>query len=314
MRSVRQAYETLEYDSVVERARRAIAQERLSRAELVLTYELLGYAYGALGETGRAVEAFRELIRLDPDREPDVNRVAPRISSLYFSALGQVTVIRRVQADPASFVAGAGGFPIQFQVSRPARVTARVVGPGLEASIESLAVSGEGVVTWRALGPGGAPAAPGRYQIVLQAVSGRETFETLVTADVAHGRVDTLPHVTRLEGYEQLPEYERPPRSWTPLTTSVLYAAGSVAALTALQPARERTSLRGSMLAVGAATVASGLLVSFRRPEPRPVQRNILFNRLLREQIARQNDEIARANAQRRTQTLISITPAPRRT
>ena len=104
VRRATQAYDQLDYSNAVILARRALA-ERLSREDRVQVYQVLGYSYGAMDSLRQAVEAFRQLIFLAPDREPDVERVSPRITSLYASALGQVLVVRKVQVDSASFVA-----------------------------------------------------------------------------------------------------------------------------------------------------------------------------------------------------------------
>ncbi len=125
----RQAYEALDYRSAIVSVRRALGQQ-LVRGELIEAYEMLGFMYGALDSTSQAVEAFRNLIILDPDREPDALRVSPQITSLYASALGQVLVVRRVGIDSASFVAGSGRVPLRFDVSRPAAVRVRAVGDG----------------------------------------------------------------------------------------------------------------------------------------------------------------------------------------
>ena len=115
-----QAYDELDFPRAITLAQQAL-QQQLSRDDQVAVHELLGLTYGALDSTRQAVEHFSQLIFLDPDREPDVNVVSPRITSLYASALGQVLVVRRLRVDSASFVAGQGGLAVQFQLSRPAR-------------------------------------------------------------------------------------------------------------------------------------------------------------------------------------------------
>ncbi len=312
VRRVKQSYDELSYDSVIAQGQRVIARERLSRADRALCYELLALTYGALDSTAKAVEAFRELVRIDPDREPDVNRVAPRITALYASALGQVTVIRRVRVDSVAFVAGLGALPIRYQVSRPSRVVTRVSGPGLDALVDSGTAAGNGEVRWDALLPGGAPAPDGRYHIVLEATSGRDVYQVDVPVDVGSAAVDTLQHLTTLEGYTERPESERPPRSWRPLGIAALYAAVSSGASLGLANTNVGQGTSTGLLAVSAATLFAGFAMSVSRPEPRPVESNILYNRLLREQIARRNSEIAVQNAERRRQTLLRVTPAPR--
>jgi hypothetical protein len=70
------------------------------------------------------------------------------------------------------------------------------------------------------------------------------------------------------------------------------------------------TGPRAGILSTGGAAVALGLTLSLRRPDPRPSQTNILYNRLLRELLARRNAEIERENAVRRSQVLLTVKPS----
>ena len=128
------AYEALEFSAAITAVQRAL-QQRLSPEDRTLAYEILAYSYGVLDSARQAVDAFKELVFLDPDREPDVERVSPRITSLYASALAQVLVVRRLAVDSTSFVAGDGGVPVRFEVSRASRAVTRIVGPGMDAVI-----------------------------------------------------------------------------------------------------------------------------------------------------------------------------------
>ena len=132
VQAAQRAYDELDFELAVQTLQRAL-QDRLSAVDQADAYELLAFSYGALDSTRQAVEAFRELIFLDPNRDPDVNRVSPRITSLYASALGQVLVVRRVSVDSTSFVAGLGVVPINYSVSRPSRVVPPIIGPGVRA-------------------------------------------------------------------------------------------------------------------------------------------------------------------------------------
>ena len=200
--SARAAYDSLDYAGAIQLARRALAQP-LGPDDLISAYELLGYSYGALDSTRQAVDAFRRLIFLAPDREPDVERVSPRITSLYASALGQVLVVRRLRIDSASFVAGAGSVPIRFELSRTAVARTRVVGPGTDLVIDSQTVAGAVEVAWTARDAGGRPLRAGEYDLVVTAREGeREEYSTRpVRVRVDHGTVDTLPLLNSLPGY-----------------------------------------------------------------------------------------------------------------
>jgi len=310
VRRARQAYDQLDFSSAITLARRALA-ERLTRDDRIQLYEVLGYSYGALDSARQAVEAFRQLVFLAPDREPDVERVSPRITSLYASALGQVLVVRKVAVDSASFIAGEGQVLIRYQVSRPARATTRVVGQGVEIVVDSQLVTGPAIATWNGLTGSGEPVPAGTYQILVTAVEGRNEFTGPAEIRVDRGSVDTLAHLTGLPGYSFQPETEAPPRTWRPLGLAVLYTGLVAGAAVAL----ENTSLdlgdRREVGGVGFLALVTGLVMSVKKPDPRPVPANIQYNRLLREQIIERNAQIAEENGRRRQQVTLTITPTP---
>jgi hypothetical protein len=307
LRQAQQAYDALDFSSAITLARRALGQQ-LDRNDQILAHELLGFAYGALDSTRQAVEQFRELIFIDPDREPDVNLVSPRITSLYASALGQVLVVRRLRVDSTSFVAGEGRLGIQFQLSRPARAIGRVVGSGYDAVIDTQLVAGSGRFEWRALNDDGEPVPAGDYQVIVTAVEAGNEFSVPTDIRVTHAPVDTADMLTSLPGYSYLPESEIPPRDWKPLGISVLYAGLASGAAIALESNTLGESER-EVLGVSVLAVVTGFIMSVKKPDPRPVPANIRYNELLRENLARRNDEIARENAERRRQTRLTIIP-----
>ena len=306
-----QAYQALDYGTVVVEVRRALAQ-RLERRDQVRAYELLGFSYGALDSTRQGVDAFREMIFLDPDHELDPVRVSPRIISLFASALGQVLVVRKVQLDSVSFVAGQGAASLRFEVTRLARVTVRAVSGQSETVVaESQNVAGESRVEWRALNESGGPLPPGRYQLLIEATAGREQFASRATVEVSHSPVDTLPHLTQLPGYTPQPEVETPARNWRPLGIATLYTGFAAGASLALHNTALGQSSREEVGAVSFAVLVTGLIMSLKKPDTRPLPSGILYNRLLKEQLARQNADIALDNAARLRQVRVSVKPVP---
>jgi hypothetical protein len=308
----RAAYDTLDFGGAIALSRRAL-QGPLSQEDRVGAYEVLGFSYGALDSTRAAVDAFRQLIFLAPDREPDLERVSPRITSLYASALGQVLVVRRVAFDSATFIAGLGAARLHYEVTRPALTTTRVVGSGVDLIIDSQTVTGPTQVAWNAQGRDGRPLPAGEYSLVVTAkeTERSEYSSAPVRLRVEHGRVDTLPQLTSLPGYEKQPELVSPPRDWRPVALAVLYAGVGSAAVLALDGGRLGSAPRTALISVSGAAVAAGLALSMRRPDPRPSPTNILYNRLLGELVARRNAEIARENATRRDQVLLTVRPLP---
>ncbi len=192
-------------------------------------------------------------------------------------------------------------------MSRAARAITSVFGAGGELVIDSQLVSGPTRVDWTALAGDGSPVPAGDYRIVVTAVEGRNEFAVPVTVQVHHGVVDTMPHLRSLPGYVEQPEVVSPPRNWRPMGYAVLFAGLAAGATLAL----ENTDVGGgNHTELGAASVLTlgvGLALSLKRPDPRPVEANIQYNRLLREQLAARNAEIADENARRRQQVRLTI-------
>jgi hypothetical protein len=308
LRTASQAYDDLDLETAIARARQALDVERLSREDRIIAHELLGFAYGALDSARQSVENFRELIFLDPDREPDVNVVSPRITALYASALGQVLVVRRLQVNGASFVANQGAVDIQFQLSRPARAIARVVGPEYDVVIDSQLVAGTGRFEWGAVTESGDPPAPGIYQVIVTAVEAGNQFAAPFDVELIQAPVDTLDHLTGLPGYTELPETERPPRNWRPLGVSVLFAGLTGGATVALENTEFGESKR-EVLGVASLALITGFIMSVKNPDPIPVPANIRYNNLLRQNLAQRNAQIAAENAERRRQVMLTVVP-----
>ena len=59
-------------------------------------------------------------------------------------------------------------------------------------------------------------------------------------------------------------------------------------------------------------TLGAGVVMTLRKPAPRPVEGNIQYNRLLREQLAQRNADIAKENVERRRQVTLAVVPLPK--
>lgn len=309
LQRAQRAYTDLDYAGAIVAIREALAAD-LNRDDRVAAYELLGYSYGALDSTRQAVEAFRQLIFLDPDREPDVERVSPRITSLYASALGQVLVVRRLRVDSTSFIAGIGAATVRYEVSRAGQASTRVLGPGVDQVVDSQTVTGSASFSWKVTDPRGRPLPPGDYQIITTArESDRSEFSSAPLAvRIGHRAVDTLPQLATLPGYTEQSEMVTPPRDWRPMLLSVLYTGVGSGAFLAVEKGTLGSGPRTGLIAASGVALVTGLAMSLRRPDPRPSPSNILYNQLLRELLARQNADIARENEIRRSQVLLHVT------
>src|SRR3989454_9122157 len=101
------AYDNLDIGQAILLAKRALT-ERLSGLEQARAYELLGFAYSASDSLLKGVEAFKQAILIDPDRQLDPAKISPKITSSFLLALSQVLVVRQLQVDSAGFVADVG--------------------------------------------------------------------------------------------------------------------------------------------------------------------------------------------------------------
>lgn len=311
LRRAQQAYDNLEYRQVLTLARAAL-RERLTGTERARAYELLGFTYGAMDSILKAVDAFKQVVLIDPERQLDPNRVSPKAYSAFDVALRQVLLVRQLRVDSVSFVGGQGAVPIRFTVTQPARVVARAIGSGATVVIDSGAWNGQVNLRWPARLPGGDPVPAGSYTLVVDARLGQNTFSASQPIRVGHGRVDTVPSITSLPGYQFLPETEIPPQSWRPVGLAFLYTGGALVGTLGLEGSSLGASSKRELGLVGGAALVTGFVMMLRKPAPRPAEANILYNRLLRDQIARRNQDIAKENVARRQQVQVTVSPLPK--
>src|SRR5437667_9632964 len=308
LRQALQAYDDVDFARAITLARRALL-ERMSGPDQARAYELLGFADSATDSQVKAVDAFKQTILLDPDRELDPRRISPKITSLFYSALGQVLVVRQLKVDSARFVGGQGSLPIRFTVTSPARVRTRAVSGAASLLVDSAVLTGTVNLRWPARLPNGDPVPAGDWLIVVDATAGQNSFSASQPVRILHGTVDTLPHLTSLPGYQELPETEIAPQSWRPVGLAFLYTGGALIGTLGLESASLGSSSKRELGAVGGAALVTGFVMMLRKPASRPAQGNILYNKLLREQIARRNQDIAQQNITRRQQVQLTVVP-----
>ncbi len=310
LRQAGEAYSNLAYGEAIALARKAFA-ERLSRNDQARYYELLGFAYASLDSTRQATEAFKQVLMLNPDRGLDATRISPKITSTFALALAQVLVLRELRVDSTAFIAGAGALPIGFSVTRPARLHTKIVGAGGEITIDSSLAEGAVRLSWNGLLPNGAPPEPGTYRLIVQATAGRDSYAASLPLTVSVGTVDTLEHLTGLPGYELLPETVQPARSWKPVGLALMATSVALGGSLALENSKLGSGGRREILTIGIGAALVGALATVKQPARVPAEANILYNSLVREQLARRNAEIAAENTQRRRQVKLGIVPQP---
>jgi len=313
LRKAQQAYDNLEFRPALSGAQAAL-RERLTGFERARAYELLGFTYSGMDSILRAVDAFKQVILLEPERDFDPTRTSPKALSAFQVALTQVLVIRQLHVDSVTFVGGQGVVAVRYTVTQPARVVTRVLGgsPQTSLRIDSTVASGQVNIRWPARLASGDPVPAGDYNIVVEATVGQNNFSTSQPIRVTHGAVDTLPHLTSLPGYTYLPETEVPPKSWKPMGLALVYTGIALAGTSAFSSGDlGKTSLREGSL-IGGGVILAGFVMTLRKPAPQPARGNILYNQLLREQISRRNTEIAQENTRRRQQVALSVVPVAR--
>ena len=311
LRRAQQASENLEYRQALALGKTAL-RERLTGFERARAYELLGFTYSALDSILRAVDAFKQVVLLEPERELDPNRTSPRALSAFQVALTQVLVVRQLRVDSTEFVGGQGAVGIRYTVTQPARVVTRVVGGATALKVDSSVASGQVNLRWPARLANGDPVPAGSYTVVVEARVGQNSFAVSQPIRVTHGGVDTLPHLTGLPGYEYLPETELPPKSWRPMGLALVYSGIAFAGTAALNAGDLGSASFREAGLVGGGVMIAGFVMTLKKPAPQPARGNILYNRLLREQISRRNAEIAQENVRRRQQVALTVVPVPR--
>ncbi|HXE82595.1 MAG TPA: hypothetical protein VN513_04575 [Gemmatimonadales bacterium] len=308
LRKAQAAFDNLDYRQALTLARSAL-RERLTGYERARAYELLGFTYSGMDSILKSVDAFKQVVLLEPERQLDPNRTSPKALSAFQVALTQVLVVRQLVVDSVTFIGGQGAVPIRYTVTQPARVVTRVLGGAATMRIDSTVATGQVNLRWPARTATGDPLPAGNYTIVVDAAVGQNSFSTSQPIRIAHGVVDTVQHLTSLPGYSYLPETEVPPKSWKPMGLALVYTGAALAGTSALSSGDlGKVSLREGAV-IGAGIVIAGFVMTLKKPAPQPARGNILYNQLLREQIARRNAEIAQENTRRRQQVALSVAP-----
>jgi|SRR5881394_4006467 len=302
------AYDNLDYRQALTLAHTA-QRERLNGFDRARAYELLAFTFSAMDSILKAVDAFKEVILLEPERELDPNRTSPKVLSAFSVALTQVLVVRQLKIDSVDFVGGQGDVAIRYVVTQPARVVTRVTGGAAAIKIDSSVANGQVNLRWPARQANGDPVPAGNYTVVVEATIGQNSFSASQPIRVTQGAVDTLPLLLSLPGYDYLPETEIPPKSWKPMGLALVYSGIALAGTSALSQGNLGSASFREAGIIGGGLMAAGFVVMLRKPAPQPARGNILYNRLLREQLARRNTEIAQDNVRRRQQVALRVVP-----
>ncbi|MDP3911735.1 MAG: hypothetical protein Q8Q14_15225 [Gemmatimonadales bacterium] len=311
LRRAQQAFENLEYRQALTTTQAAL-RERLNGYDRARAYQILGFTFAAMDSILRAVDAFKQVVLLEPERDFDPTRTSPKALSAFQVALTQVLVVRQLRVDSVEFVGGQGAIGMRYTVTQPSRVVTRVVGSRGAMRVDSTVANGQVNLRWPARLPSGDPVPAGTYTVVVEATVGQNSFSASQPIRISHGAVDTVAHLTGLPGYEYLPETEVPPKSWRPMGLALVYTGAALAGTSALSTGKLGTASMREASVIGAGVVVAGFVMMLRKPAPQAARGNILYNQLLREQIARRNAEIAQENIRRRQQVAVTVVPVAR--
>ena len=312
LRRAQQAFDNLDYRQALSLGQASL-RERLTGFERARAYELLGFTYSGMDSILKAVDAFKQVVLIEPERDLDPTRTSPKALSAFQVALTQILVVRQLRVDSVEFIGGQGAVAMRYTVTQPSRVVTRITGGGLGSMrIDSTVANGQVNIRWPARTPSGDPVPAGNYNVVVEATVGQNSFSTSQPIRVTHGAVDTLPHLTSLPGYTYLPETEVPPKSWRPMGLALVYTGIALAGTSALSHGDLGSASMREGGMIGGGIVLAGFVMTLKKPAPQPARGNILYNSLLREQITRRNTEIAQENTRRRQQVALSVVALPR--
>ncbi|HYK11920.1 MAG TPA: FlgD immunoglobulin-like domain containing protein [Gemmatimonadales bacterium] len=310
LRRAVQAAENLNLPQAITLANQALGQH-MNATDQERAYSLLGDAYSNQPDGfDKAMNAFRQVLLINPERQLDPNRTATKTLVAFNMALSTMLLVRGVTVDSSSFVVGQGAVPIHFTVTSPARVHIKAVSAKTTVNIDSSIANGTVNVRWNGTLPNGDPVPAGDYTIVVDAAAEQNTFSAGARVHVSAGTVDTLAHLTSMPGYSKLPDMEVPPRSWRPLGVSFLYAGIAGAGTLALENSQLGSANRRELSLVAVGVLATGVVMMLKKPSPVPAQGNILYNKLLDEQLIRRNADIAQQNVTLRRQVRLTVAPA----
>src|SRR5258705_4573276 len=143
LRPAQQAFENLDYRQALTIALTSL-RERLTGFARARASELLGLTYSGMDSILKAVDAFKQVVLIEPERDLDPNRTSPKALSAFQVALTQILVVRQLRVDSVSFIGGQGAVGIRYTVTQPSRVVTPVTRGTLGAlRIDSTVANGQ---------------------------------------------------------------------------------------------------------------------------------------------------------------------------
>src|SRR5881392_3501086 len=150
LRRAQESFENLDYRQALSFAHASL-RERLTGFERARAYELLGFSYSGMDSILKAVDAFKQVVLIEPERDLDPNRTSPKALSAFQVALTQILVVRQLRVDSVNFIGGQGAVGIRYTVTQPSRVVMRVTGGAMGSMrIDSTVANGQVNIRWPA--------------------------------------------------------------------------------------------------------------------------------------------------------------------
>src|SRR2546427_7543390 len=179
LRRAQQSFDNLEYRQALT-ALQASLRERLTGFERARAYELLGFTYSGMDSILKAVDAFKQLVLIEAERDHDPTRTSTKALSAFQVALTQILVVRQLRVDSVEFIGGQGAVAMRYTVTQPSRVVTRITGGTLGSiRIDSTVANGQVNIRWPARMPSGDPVPAGNYNVVVEATVGKTASRRL---------------------------------------------------------------------------------------------------------------------------------------
>jgi len=293
------AYRDLDFDAAATMLRRVLAPplaaglDDTARAQ-ALTY--LGAAEHYRARPDSAIAVFRRLIVLAPRHRPDTLIFPPEITRLYDAVRNSTRIVAvRLPADTQFSVGGGGQLVAWLYPSTPHDIIVAISGEdGRSLRILYAGPIRDSLdVRWDGRDSNGSLATGDRLWLTVGSPGNREVR---VPLRVAVDAPDTLPHPPPLSASDLLPERATRKTGLRSLGGAALLAAGALTLPSLVAPG-ERAS--GTRFAVAGALGVSGLLGYLSRRAGTLLPENVAINQTRRDAWRRQNDAVARDNAER---------------
>ncbi|MGH7663955.1 MAG: tetratricopeptide repeat protein [Gemmatimonadaceae bacterium] len=310
-------YQNLQVERALTMLRQVVSPAspfEVTRAQRVEAYKYLGASLAILGKRDSAIVYFRAAIERDPFVELDERTFAPVERSVFGEArsMGFAIALRPIQATSIDPVSEA--FTFTFVTTQAADVTLSVLDTdrGPTVSLLERRVDRVGEVRWSGVGTDGRLLAPGRYELLLTAVSSvtGQRDSSRVYFELLHDGPELEDTLASLRPDELLPEQRSRSAMARGLLNGLALATGAIL----LQGVLGNSELGDgrktfAYTAAGAAAVA-GLAASIEHRRHPEIGENVAENRRRAAERQAVNAGIAQRNAERRALTRLVIAPA----